>query len=97
MDGAATDYFLPLNRPLRALGCIKKNEPISHGTIQTQWVLNPFDECRRLGLTPDWETAVRKAAPEETSVLVAEIVLPEGPGTGRSRKVTYSSRSMGNS
>ena len=79
VDGAATDYFLPLDRPLRALQCLQQNKPITRGTIQTQWVLKPFDECRRLGLTPDWESAVRKAHPSENTMLVAEIILPEGP------------------
>jgi S1-C subfamily serine protease len=78
-DGAATDYFLPLDRPLRALRCIQEGRPVTRGTIQTQWMLKPFDECRRLGLSPEWEAAVRKAAPKETGMLVAEIVLPEGP------------------
>ncbi|KAL8999399.1 MAG: hypothetical protein Q9169_001713 [Polycauliona sp. 2 TL-2023] len=78
-DGAATDYFLPLDRPLRALECIRKGEAIPRGTIQTQWVIKPFDECRRLGLTSKWEAAIRKGFPKETGMLVAEIVLPEGP------------------
>lgn len=82
-DGAATDYFLPLDRPLRALECIRRGEPVTRGTIQTQWILKPFDECRRLGLTPEWEAAVRKASPHETSMLVAEIILPEGPADGK--------------
>ncbi|GAB1216645.1 hypothetical protein ATERTT37_005862 [Aspergillus terreus] len=82
-DGAATDYFLPLDRPLRALNCIRRGEPVTRGTIQTQWILKPFDECRRLGLTPEWEAKVRKAAPTETSMLVAEIILPEGPADGK--------------
>ncbi|PIG78992.1 nuclear serine protease HtrA2/Nma111 [Aspergillus arachidicola] len=82
-DGAATDYFLPLDRPLRALECIRQGEPVTRGTIQTQWILKPFDECRRLGLTPEWEATVRKAAPTETSMLVAEIILPEGPADGK--------------
>jgi pro-apoptotic serine protease NMA111 len=79
-DGAATDYFLPLDRPLRALNCIREGKPVTRGTIQTQWIMKPFDECRRLGLTPGWEAEVRKTAPKETGMLVAEIVLPEGPG-----------------
>lgn len=78
-DGAATDYFLPLDRPLRALKCIQEGKPITRGTIQCQWMIKPFDECRRLGLTPEWESAVRKNFPKETGMLVAEIVLPEGP------------------
>ena len=82
-DGAATDYFLPLDRPLRALECIQKGIIVSRGTIQTQWIIKPFDECRRLGLTPEWEAAIRKGFPKETGMLVAEIVLPEGPADGK--------------
>ncbi|KAI9851625.1 MAG: hypothetical protein M1838_003219 [Thelocarpon superellum] len=78
-DGAATDYFLPLDRPLRALQCIQRGEAVSRGTIQCQWMIKPFDECRRLGLTPHWEKAIRESFPKETGMLVAEIVLPEGP------------------
>jgi hypothetical protein len=55
----------------------------TRGTIQTQGILKPFDECRRLGLTPEWEAAVRKAAPTETNMLAGEIILPEGPADGK--------------
>jgi S1-C subfamily serine protease len=82
-DGAATDYFLPLDRPLRALKCIQEGKPITRGTIQCQWMIKPFDECRRLGLTPEWESAIRKNFPKETGALVAEIVLPEGPSDNK--------------
>lgn len=82
-DGAATDYFLPLDRPLRALECIQKGLPVSRGTIQCQWVMKPFDECRRLGLDPQWEAAIRKQFPKETNMLVAEVVLPQGPGDSK--------------
>jgi len=78
-DGAATDYFLPLDRPLRALDCIRKGEAVARGTIQTQWLIKPFDECRRLGLTNNWESEVRAKFPKETGMLVAEVVLPKGP------------------
>ncbi|KAF3272886.1 hypothetical protein TWF970_009907 [Orbilia oligospora] len=77
---AATDYFLPLDRPLRALQCIQNNEAVARGTIQTQWLIKPFDECRRLGLTPPWEAAIRQNFPKEIGMLVAETVLPGGPG-----------------
>ncbi|GAB7355408.1 hypothetical protein MBLNU459_g5925t1 [Dothideomycetes sp. NU459] len=82
-DGAATDYFLPLDRPLRALECVKKDQHVSRGTIQTQWLIKPFDECRRLGLTPNWESEVRTRFPKETGMLVAEVVLPKGPGDSK--------------
>ncbi|KAF2134651.1 trypsin-like serine protease [Dothidotthia symphoricarpi CBS 119687] len=80
-DGAATDYFLPLDRPLRALELIRQGTPVSRGTIQTQWILKPFDECRRLGLSPELEKAIRTQFPKETGMLVAEVVLPQGPAS----------------
>lgn len=80
-DGAATDYFLPLDRPLRALQCIQQGSLVTRGTIQTQWMIKPFDECRRLGLTGNWEAEVRKQFPKETGMLVAEVVLPQGPAS----------------
>ncbi|KAH9891361.1 Pro-apoptotic serine protease NMA111 [Xylariomycetidae sp. FL2044] len=78
-DGASTDYFLPLDRPLRALRSIQQGKPVERGTIQCQFLMKPFDECRRLGLTSNWEKAMREAFPKETNMLVAEIVLPSGP------------------
>ena len=82
-DGAATDYFLPLDRPLRVLQCIQEGRPVTRGTIQTQWLIKPFDECRRLGLSAEHEAAIRKNFPKETGLLVAEVVLPEGPADGQ--------------
>ncbi|KAF1809402.1 trypsin-like serine protease [Eremomyces bilateralis CBS 781.70] len=85
-DGAATDYFLPLDRPLRALQCIQRGEHIERGTIQTQWMLRPFDECRRLGLSLEREAEIRLKFPKETGMLAAEIVLPEGPAHDKIRE-----------
>ncbi|CAK7564382.1 MAG: hypothetical protein SEPTF4163_002271 [Sporothrix epigloea] len=82
-DGASTDYFLPLDRPLRALRCLQEGKPITRGDIQCQFLLKPFDECRRLGLTPSCEAQMRTAFPTETNMLVAEIVLPQGPSAGK--------------
>ncbi|KAF2487379.1 Peptidase, trypsin-like protein [Neohortaea acidophila] len=78
-DGAATDYFLPLDRPLRALQLIKEGKHVDRGTIQTQWMIKAFDECRRLGLSSEWEAKIRAEFPKETGMLVAECVLPKGP------------------
>ncbi|KAK1506822.1 PDZ domain-containing protein [Colletotrichum tamarilloi] len=77
-DGASTDYFLPLDRPLRALECIRQGKPVTRGDIQCQFLLKPFDECRRLGLTPETEAATRQHFPKDNNMLVAEIVLPKG-------------------
>ena len=35
VDGPATDYFLPLDRPLRALQCIREGKSVERGTIPT--------------------------------------------------------------
>lgn len=77
---ASTDFFLPLNRILRALQCVQRNEPITRGTIQVQWLLKPYDECRRLGLTSDQESTARSISPDKIGLLVAETVLKDGPG-----------------
>lgn len=77
-DGS-TDYFLPLDGPLRALKQIQQGEKVKRGEIQTVFKLKPFDECRRLGLSPEWESVLRKSFPGEDNVIVAMDVLPEGP------------------
>ncbi|THW87563.1 hypothetical protein D6D15_06599 [Aureobasidium pullulans] len=82
-DGAATDYFLPLDRPLRALELVRKGEHVTRGSIQTQFLIKPFDECRRLGLTSEREAEVRAKFPKETGMLVAEVVLPKGPADSK--------------
>ncbi|KUJ16692.1 trypsin-like serine protease [Mollisia scopiformis] len=82
-NAAATDYFLPLDRPLRALECLQKGEPITRGTIQCQWKFNPFNECQGLGLSSEWETAFREAFPNEVGMLVAERIIPEGPSDSK--------------
>ncbi|KAF4445607.1 hypothetical protein F53441_10671 [Fusarium austroafricanum] len=81
-DGS-TDYFLPLDGPLRALKQIQKGEKVKRGEIQTVFKLKPFDECRRLGLSPEWESILRTSFPGENNVIVALDVLPEGPSDGK--------------
>lgn len=82
-DGSSTDYFLPLHGPLRAMKCLQAGKPITRGDIQCKFLLKPFDECRRLGLSPDWEATARKAFPNEDHMLVVETVIPEGPSDGK--------------
>lgn len=79
---ASTDFFLPVSRPLRALKCIQESQPITRGDIQVEWLLQPFDECRRLGLTPEAEAEARELFPDKSGLLVCELVIPKGPADG---------------
>lgn len=76
---ASTDFFLPVSRPLRALTCIQNQQPITRGDVQVEWMLRPFEECRRLGLTPEAEARARQQFPDKSGLLVVDLVLPEGP------------------
>lgn len=80
---ASTDFFLPVYRPLRALKCIQESQPITRGDIQVEWLLQPFDECRRLGLTPEAEARARDLFPDKSGLLVCELVIPGGPANGQ--------------
>jgi S1-C subfamily serine protease len=80
-DGAATNYSLPLDRPLRTLKLIQRGEHVSRGTIQTQWISEAFNKCQRLGLSADVEEAIRDQFPNDTGMLVAKTVLPQGPAS----------------
>jgi S1-C subfamily serine protease len=79
---ASTDFFLPLWRVVRALQCIQEGEPITRGTIQVQWTLKPYDECRRFGLTDEAERRARERFPKSIGLLCAELILPKGPADG---------------
>lgn len=80
---SSTDFFLPVYRPLRALQCIQEAQPITRGDVQVEWLLRPFDECRRLGLSPEAEATARELFPDRIGLLVAEVILPEGPADGK--------------
>lgn len=76
---SSTDFFLPITRVLRALKCLQQEEPITRGTIQVKWTLQPFEMCNRLGLTAETEGMMRGKFPTTNGLLVASISLPEGP------------------
>jgi len=80
---ASTDFFLPVYRVKRALECIQSQLPVTRGTIQVQWMLRPFEECRRLGLSDEAEKRARDKFPEIIGLLVAEVILPEGPADNK--------------
>lgn len=57
---ASSSFFLPLQRVLRTLKLIQKNQPVSRGTLQTTFDYKPYDEVRRLGLRAKMEASLRK-------------------------------------
>lgn len=78
-SGAASSFFLPLDRVERALKLIQADQPVSRGTLQTMFVHSHYDELARLGLRPETEAEARTAFPEQTGMLVAAQVVPGSP------------------
>ncbi|CAO3614758.1 unnamed protein product [Cunninghamella echinulata] len=79
---ASSSYYLPLDRIVRALTYIQKDEPVPRGTLQAEFEYLPYNEVRRLGLKAHIEEKVRAKFPDETGMLVVRTVLPKGPADG---------------
>ncbi|MDE2139562.1 MAG: trypsin-like peptidase domain-containing protein [Gammaproteobacteria bacterium] len=79
---ASSSYFLPLQRVRRALTRIQTGEPVTRGTLETEFQHVYYDELERLGLPADEEARLRQAHPDWTGLLVVNRVLPGGPADG---------------
>jgi len=82
-SGAASSFYLPLGRIVRALELIRTGKPVTRGTLQTVFEYTPYDELRRLGLRPGTEAAARRAFPDRTGLLVVSAVQPGSPADGQ--------------
>ncbi|MEE2750068.1 MAG: trypsin-like peptidase domain-containing protein, partial [Myxococcota bacterium] len=80
--GAASSFYLPLQRVVRALDLVREGKPVSRGTLRTIFHYTAFDELRRLGLTDETETLVRESFPDGTGMQVVRQVVPGGSAEG---------------
>jgi S1-C subfamily serine protease len=80
---AASSFFLPLDRIDRALQEIRSGREVTRGTLQTTFQSKPFDELRRLGLTPESERLARLKGEEQTSMLAVDQVIPNSSAAGK--------------
>jgi S1-C subfamily serine protease len=78
-NDAASSYFLPLDRVVRALALVEAGKHVSRGTLQAVFQHEYFDELERLGLPASTEADLRKQYPDGSGLLVVDQVLPDGP------------------
>ncbi|TDJ43876.1 MAG: hypothetical protein E2O52_09500 [Gammaproteobacteria bacterium] len=80
---AASSFFLPLERVVRALDLLRKGEPVTRGTLAVIFVHQAFDELRRLGLREVTESDIRRKFPDQIGMLVVDEIIPGGSADGK--------------
>ena len=78
-NDAASSYFLPLDRVVRALALVQAKQPVTRGTWQAVFSHEYYDELERLGLPAGTEAELRKQYPDATGLLVVNQVISGGP------------------
>ncbi len=79
---AASSFYLPLDRVVRALHLIQDGKPVPRGTLEVVFEYAPYDELRRLGLKPATEAEVRRAFPKQVGMLAVKEVQPGSASDG---------------
>jgi len=76
---AASSFYYPLDRVVKALEYIKRGEIPPRRTIQTVFTHKSFVEVERLGLPQDVQSKMRGKFKKATGMLVVAEVIPESP------------------
>jgi len=79
-DDAASSFYFPLDRVVRALKLIQQGLPVPRGTLQVEFRHSSYDELQNLGLPTQVERECRLKSESKTGLLTVDKVLPEGPG-----------------
>ena len=78
-NSAASSYFLPLNRVIRALELISQKKPITRGTILTEFEFLPIDKLKRLGMSRTTESLLLDNEDKDNGLLVAKRIIKDSP------------------
>lgn len=81
LSTAASSFYLPLDRVVRALKLIQEGKDVPRGTLQTEFTHSSYDTLKRLGLPHSIEKDCRERNKNATGLLTISRVLPEGPGS----------------
>lgn len=81
--GAASSFYLPLDRVVRALELVRAGQPVPRGTLGVELRRESFEDLARLGLSDAAATQARADHPSSPGLLVVRDVHRGGPGAGR--------------
>eukprot|EP00913_Durusdinium_trenchii_P018629 g17507.t1 len=76
-DGAASAFFLPLDRVCYTLKSLREGLPVQRGTCQASFLFKAFDELMKVGLLESHEHRVRDKKKAATGMLLVDAVLCE--------------------